>query len=301
MKKDIKYQFQNRQKSKNFKNMGKLKLIILVFLVVLFTIPTELSGQDRPKPTKPKSNSFLPFFKKKNKQPQTRSQRPYSKRKRPVVSRRSQYFAQKGWDFGLITGTSNSLTDIGGAGMDAKPAFIDVQLRTTSLNAGAFARYKFNNNFALNSSFHYGRISGDDKLSPEGSSRYNRGFSFSNQIMEFGVLAEFYIPKYTRSPFDFYAYTGVVMFYHKPNLVVPAGASNTAEAYSNFQPAIPVGLGISYTLPSNIRIGYDISYRKTFFDYLDGFTRPASRGNDAYFFNNIRISYYIKPSRGGYF
>lgn len=276
--------------------MGKITKLIIIVLIGLFLIPEEGLAQDRPKPVKPKSESKLPFFRTKNK-PQSQSQRPTSKRKRPVVSRRSEFFAQKGFDFGVITGTSHSLTDIGGSGSTAKPLFLDIQFKTTSLNAGGFARYKVNNYFAVNSSLHYGRISGDDKLSPVETSRHKRGFSFTNQIYEFSALAEFYVPKYYRTPWDFYGYTGVAVFYHNPQLVIPAGASHTPESFSKIQPAIPFGLGVSYSLSNNIRIGYDVGYRKTFFDHLDGFTRPASRGNDSYFFNSIRVSYYLKPQR----
>lgn len=227
------------------------------------------------------------------------SQPPYGKPRKPLFpSRRSQALERTGWDFGISIGAANSLTDIGGGADESRPLFLDAQIKTTSLSAGAFARYQFSPLLALKTAVGYVHIHGADSLSPVGSSRYNRDFYFENEIFELALTAEVYLPKVVSySPLDIYGFAGIGMFYHNPQLTVPNPYIFVKDDYSLLQPVIPMGAGVSYTFFKRYRIGYEITWRKTFTDYLDGFTRPASKGNDSYFFNTFTLSIYphIRP------
>jgi hypothetical protein len=231
--------------------------------------------------------------------PASSSKRPWgSNNKRPLTrSIRSMYEQPKGIDYGVNLGTAHALTDIGGTGETSRASFLDTQWSETSLNAGVFLRYKFSPLFSLKSSFNYASISGSDLLSGESTSRFNRGFEFSNTIYELAFTGEFYIPKNFKNPLDVYGFLGIAAFYHDPDLLVPNPDRYEFDLVNTLQPAIPIGIGAFYQFPNSMRVGYEIGWRKTFFDHLDGFTRPASKGNDSYYFGKIKLSYFVPVRR----
>ena len=261
--------------------VGFLGLLSLLLLPTKAECQSRSPIQDRRTIVRPPSNS-----------------RPPGGGRRPIQrSRRSMAIQPSGFDFGINIGTAHSLTDIGGTHWSSRPSFLDTQLSATSINLGAFGRYKINPLLAVTASANYGKIGGADSLSGENSSRYRRDFYFTNNILEFALRGELYLPKAIPSnPFDLYGFVGFAMFYHDPDLRVPNPENYEFAEYNNIQPAIPMGIGAFYTFPNNLRIGYEIGWRKTFFDYLDGFTRPASQGMDSYYFGKVKISYFL-PDR----
>ncbi len=46
--------------------------------------------------------------------------------------------------------------------------------------------------------------------------------------------------------------------------------------------AIPIGLGIKYIISDKWMLGYEIGYRQTISDFLDGFKSPSSNRPDIY-------------------
>ncbi|TVQ83548.1 MAG: hypothetical protein EA393_15170 [Bacteroidetes bacterium] len=263
-----------------------MKILIAWFfgLCLLFAAPYEIEAQSR-SPIQDRRPSV---------RPPSRSRPPGGTRRPLTYSRRDLSLMQFGWDFGFNIGTSHSLTDVSGNSTNQSPSFLNTQWSTTSLNAGVFARYRFHPNFAARAAFNYGKIHGADSLA-EGRVR---NFYFNNQVYEFAAIGELYIPKTGPAfPLDIYGYLGLAVFFHDPVLTVPDPENFEFDDFSNVQPAIPMGLGISYNLPYNFRVGYEVGWRKTFTDHLDGFTRRWSRGNDSYYFNKVKISYFIPDGR----
>ncbi len=255
--------------------------ISLIFgLGLLLMIPLEAESQSR-SPVQDRRPSVRP----------PSSSRPPGGTRNPLLpSRRTQALGEFGWEVGGNIGTSLSLTEVSGTSVDQKPSFLNSQWNATRLNLGGFGRYRFNNLLAVRGSINYGRMSGADSL----ATGRERNFAFTNNIFELGVVGEVYAPKSSQEfPLDFYGFLGFAGFYHNPKLQVPEPIPNdfTFDSYSNIQAAIPVGIGINYMLANGIKVGYEIGYRKLFTDYLDGFTRPYSQGNDAYYFTTIIITY----------
>lgn len=202
----------------------------------------------------------------------------------------------RGWDVGISIGSAHSLADIGGTRDASRILFLDAQWKATGLHYGAFARYRFSDLFALNVGVNYGQIGGADSLSPETSSRYDRAYYFENDIYELALKTEFYLPKrYLNIPIDVYAYTGIIAFYHDPRLSGREGPIEITDDFSLLQPAIPFGVGFHYTTQGNFKIGFNVAWRKTFTDYLDGEAPATGPNNDAYFFNAINLGYYFSP------
>lgn len=149
--------------------------------------------------------------------------------------------------------------------------------------------------------------SADQGDAENGVFRYQRNLSFRNRIKELSLLAYFdlfendatYISRVKWTP---YAFIGVVGFHHNPQAQAPASGLNgealgVAEGtwvdlkplgtegqhadldqndanfgikpYSNFQVAIPFGLGARFRINEVMDLWADIGFRYTFTDYLD--------------------------------
>ena len=141
----------------------------------------------------------------------------------------------------------------------------------------------------------YGRISGSDTESadpndPNARFRYNRNFTFRNDIIEASAVAIVDLVEnrnnYLKRP-DFvpYVFAGVAGFYHNPQGLVGTNTQNLAvgsyvsladvqtegqsSGYGKTQFSIPFGGGIRYRINRNFDASLEIGWRKTFTDYLD--------------------------------
>ncbi len=246
---------------------------VFIFSVLFYFFIQALSGQTRPN---------IPITGAPN---------------RPIASLREIVLRkQLGLDVGFALGSAHSLSDIGGTRDASRILFFDAQPMATGIHFGAFARYRFSELFALNMGANYGQIGGADSLSPITSSRYVRDYYFQNNIYEVALKTEFYLPKhYLDITIDLYAYAGIIGFYHDSKLTVPNPAIHQPANFSNFQVAIPFGAGFYYSTKGNFRIGFNVGWRKTFTDYLDGESPTPGPNNDSYFFNAINLGYYFAP------
>lgn len=226
-----------------------------------------------------------------------RSDPPTHGRRSPLPSLRDmELFGHRRWDIGLNIGTSHALTDIGGTNNQTPFFILDAQPRGTRPHAGFFARYRLFRNHAINAQLNYGQLHEADTLSPKDSGRYNRRYFFDNEVFELAVKWEVYLPQWVfRSPLDVYAFLGLAVFYHDPELRVPDPDNFTPQDFNNIQPAFPLGAGLHYTFDNNLRLGFNLGWRKTFTDHLDGVSTPQSKGMDSYFFNQFSISYLLQP------
>ncbi len=207
------------------------------------------------------------------------------------------------WSFDVGAGSSNSFTDIGGKGWEGKDIFTDVQLSTTKIDYTFFVEYRNRTRMGYVLSFNYGKLSGSDALSPN-TSRTARNNSFTNKIYELGFKHKFYFPIniyrngwYYQEPLQFYLFYGIAGFYHNPKLVDPSGEYKPKKSFSKIQPTIPLGMGIHYTFEKHLRIGFDVAWRMTFTDYLDGFTTEYSNRMDSYAFSSFTIGYAISKNK----
>lgn len=197
-----------------------------------------------------------------------------------------------GLDIGLNIGTAHSLADIGGTRNSARILFLDAQWQATGMNLGLYARYRFSPIFAFAAEISHATIKGADKYSPSTSSRYNRGYSFENNIYEFAVKGEFYLPaRYNHLPVDFFAFAGLGLISHNP--VLTGAVAYQPDPFNKLQPVIPLGIGVHHTFAGNLRLGYRLGWRKTFTDHLDALSTQNSNGNDSYFFNSLSVGYFF--------
>ena len=202
-------------------------------------------------------------------------------------------------------------------------SFASLRLGATRAGVGVSITRRFYPRLSGRFGLSYGRISGDDSQAadpngPDSKFRYNRNFSFRNDILEASAVAVFDLIEnrnnYLKRP-DFvpYVFAGVAGFYHNPKGLVGENAPSSltkgsyvaladlrtegqAKAYSQTQFAIPFGAGIRYRINRNFDASLEIGWRKTFFDYLDDvggkYAPIASLTTDAqrYFGNGITRS-----------
>jgi hypothetical protein len=233
----------------------------------------------------------------------------------------SSCFSQKGykWEYGVMTGISNYLGEIGGTDKAAQPFISDLKIAATRWNESAYIRYKLSPFFAVKASLNYLRIQGDDKLTDFAPRKY-RNLSFRNDIysLETAVNWFFYssdkptgIYKRTNTYFTAYLLVGLGGFYHNPKTfyqeewveLQPLRTEGQKEGYSHFGMCIPFGAGFYVTINQRRRahrIGIEFSWRYTNTDYLDDirdrYASPVElSSNDAVALSNRNVELTRQP------
>lgn len=190
--------------------------------------------------------------------------------------------AQYLWDFGGQAGASNYLGEMGGKEKTRRDFVADMKLSKTEFTLGGFARYKLNPLISTQLAVNWVRIEGADYKSSN-PGRVGRNLSFQNNIIEAALTGQVYfydVPdlghtyRY-RNDFKMYAFAGVAGFYHNPRThyngewVDLQPLETEGVHYSRVGVAIPVGLGLYFTINKRHRIGWEFDWRTTFTDYLD--------------------------------
>ncbi|MBG15165.1 MAG: hypothetical protein CL853_02305 [Crocinitomicaceae bacterium] len=191
--------------------------------------------------------------------------------------------AQYNWDIGIKAGAANYLGEIGGKEKTRRNFILDLKLKSTSLVAGGFVRYKFNDQWSINNSLSIAQIKGDDALSTN-PARVWRNLRFKNTIIELSSRAEFNFfiepdlggrGRYNKE-FKSFIHGGLTCFYHNPKGSTDGTTWHALRplqtegfSYKKLGIGIPVGLGFVFTYDRNHRIGFDFSWTPTFTDYLD--------------------------------
>ncbi len=210
--------------------------------------------------------------------------------------------AQYRWDFGGGVGVSNYLGDIGGKDKTRRDFVYDMKVQKTRNTETFFARYKFRPALSVKTSLTHVTVEGDDKLSTN-QARNLRNLSFRNNMFELTETIEYYFYKSSnvsgrpglrgsRKKVDFrtYLFVGAGLLYSNPkaelngSYVALQPLQTEGVKYSKFVPIVPIGLGLSYTINRNHRIGLEFSWRWTFSDYIDDistvYVDPATLGSE---------------------
>jgi hypothetical protein len=178
--------------------------------------------------------------------------------------------------FNLFTGIANYKGDLqynpkGGKQMSFKqPKFA----------AGAGIEYELLDKLNLRLAITSGKIHADDKRQP---GQEQRNLNFTSSIFDVMFGAQYYIlnpEAYIASP---YIFVGAAYFHFNPYTYTTAGEKvflkplstegqgfvTGKEPYNLSQFAFPFGGGVKLSLSDDVRIGIEISLRKTSTDYLD--------------------------------
>ncbi len=228
--------------------------------------------------------------------------------------------------FGI--GASNFLGDLGGlnkVGTGYSP--LDMEWLTTRPSGHIGYRYRLSPKFSTKSLLSYMVLKGDDALTSE-PTRRNRNLKFRSHLFE--LSQQFEVIIYNSEAFGaryrplgvkgnkhkntlVYAFTGISGFFFIPqgqgdggwtNLrplhTEGQGLPNGPDQYSNFGVAIPFGIGTKVSLDELWRVTLELTYTKTFTDYIDDVSTDyydksaisAAYGNDAAFFSDPSSGYF---------
>ncbi len=161
--------------------------------------------------------------------------------------------------------------------------------------------------FALRLNINRGKLYGNDGVYSNPEWRKQRNFNFSTPLTEISALAvwSFLAPKSPR--FSPYLFAGGGISFLKikrdwSNLNtsvfgdgsdIQAGlAIDAAKKLPRIIPVLPVGAGVRYSLNDRFSLIGETSYRLSFTDYLDGFSKAANPNkNDHYLSYSIGMVY----------
>jgi hypothetical protein len=262
-------------------------------------------------------------------------------------------------------GATQFLGDLGGRNkIGTTKSLADIDFSSTRMGVGLGYRFRFHPRFATSTQLYFGLLDGKDSNTDE-IIRRSRNLSFRSPILELSQRLEFILLanekagarykirglKGMRPKSDvLYIFSGISGFYFNPQTQIDGewtnlralktegqGLPGGVEEYNKFNFGIPFGLGFKFAIGNFWRLGLEVSYNKTFTDYIDdvsteyydpnilaaevgqdavyaanpaienhswfqqGMQRGNPNDNDAYFFANITLTRNITypKQRGG--
>jgi hypothetical protein len=197
----------------------------------------------------------------------------------------------------LNVGPTGFLGELGGRDMIGKDySMADLDLKSTTFNVGFSYRYRFKPYFATSTIASVGMIKGDDKLTLE-SARNARNLNFKSTIIS--VYQRIEVMLYFKESFghkynfkglkgkknkneQIYLFTGVGFTYFNPKgnyfgqwmplrplHTEGQGFPGRPKEYLPVTVIIPSGIGMRFGLSRMWRLGLELTYFKTFTDYMD--------------------------------
>jgi len=194
-------------------------------------------------------------------------------------------------------GVSSFLGELGGSNQIGTNFAKDLDIEATRMTMTIGGKYFYHPRIAQRVSLTYGWLSGNDNRTLE-PARNERNLNFRTPIFEINTGFEIYLVtespiknRYRLSgvrqkgsnPVGIYLFGGVGGFYFNPKGQTPSGDwvalqplrtegqgfYETRAPYKRFQLCIPMGLGFTFRLSPQWRLGVDLGLRKTFTDYID--------------------------------
>jgi hypothetical protein len=201
-------------------------------------------------------------------------------------SLREQHQSLGFWELGFSIATSHAITDVGNNKGLAFGDFTDYHTSNYSIGGGIYGRYIMNDWFAMNLGMNFANLSAQRNFSIEGVEAYR----FNNDIFEFFGKTELRLPSLSRTPFDLYGFVGIGVFFSDATIYdINDRLISAQDDYSQVQPFIPFGGGLSVQITNTFKLGYELGWRNTIFHYLDGVKRDNTY--DQYFLNSLKIGF----------
>jgi len=221
-------------------------------------------------------------------------------------------------DYGFAVGTANYLGDIGGDDLTRQDFAADLHYGQTKLSTHVFARYRVSSMFAVRAQLGTVYLEDYDNLSTN-PARRTRNAHFRNYVNELSLRGEVnlfsrpMITRYTsklRVGVNTYATVGVTGFVHNPQAQLDRDAAEYHYAQGNISTnpsqlnydrwydlrdvgtekltygsaalGFPLGLGASFMVNYQFRVGLEFVWNLTLTDYIDdvSFTYADPEGLD---------------------
>ena len=197
----------------------------------------------------------------------------------------------------FAAGPTFFLGDLGGLNKEGtQKSLVDLDFSSTRYGGGLGYRFRFHPRWATSTQLYFALVDGKDSNTDE-IIRRSRNLSFRSPIIELSQRLEFIIlanekvgARYRikglrgmRYKSDvLYIFSGISGFYFNPQTQINGkwtnlrplktegqGLPGGADEYGRFSVAIPLGVGFKLGIGEFWRIGLEVSYNKTFTDYID--------------------------------
>ena len=161
--------------------------------------------------------------------------------------------------------------------------------------------------FSLRLNINRGKLYGDDAKYSNPDWRQQRNFNFTTPVTELSLQGVWSFLHAGSPRFSPYLFAGAGFSFLKikrdwSNInttvfgegsdVMNSLAIDSAKTLPRIIPVIPVGAGVRYALNDRFSLIGETSYRLSFTDYLDGFSKAANPGkNDHYLSHSIGVIY----------
>lgn len=162
------------------------------------------------------------------------------------------------------------------------------RLNRPKLAAGVFFRKQFNNYIAMRIAGNFAQVGYSDIYNTHNEFQQRRNLSFNSNIFELALQGDFNFfkfvpgdPYYRFTPYvtlgagifsyDPYAYLNDNKYYLRPLGTEGQGSSAYPDRspYNTMAVCIPFGVGFKYGINNRMNIGFEVTHRFTFTDYLD--------------------------------
>ncbi|SFW70226.1 hypothetical protein SAMN02927921_03436 [Sinomicrobium oceani] len=181
-------------------------------------------------------------------------------------------------ELGVFLGGSNFIGDVG------KTNYIN----PNKLAIGGLYKWNKSSRYAYRLALNYTKLQADDTDSGN-SARAERGYAFSNRIMEASAGMEFHFWEYDlhtlRRPFTPYIYGGLAALNYRM-LYYNAAEGGMSAQERRFSVAFPFGLGVKGEVLPNLVLGAEIIARYTLVNDIDGSNPERNPGVDFTRFGN---------------
>ncbi len=197
-------------------------------------------------------------------------------------------------------GASNFLGELGGRDRIGSKFLWDLEFVKTRYVAQFTYQYYIAEKIAIRPSFHFARVSGDDKLTQE-RFRNHRNLNFTSNLYELSFTGEYQFVKekigniygiktstgkklgLKSMAVGTFVSAGVGLVFFNPKSIGPNGAkvalrnlgtegqglSGGGKMYKRYTIAVPLGVGFRKSLNRTSGIKVEFNYRFTFSDYID--------------------------------
>jgi hypothetical protein len=212
----------------------------------------------------------------------------------------------------LGIGSTNVYGDLGGAPNAESLLFIrDITFRGTRPSIYGAIRYKIDPKTALKVNLIYGYSKTKDFT---GSRNETREFVSTSNLIEFSAQYEFYFLQEDRrlkstamfnrrgminnySTLGAYVFAGLGATTFWSILDIEQRESDKYKTGPSVTLSLPIGIGLKYILSDQWLLGWELGYRHTLSDFLDGIQTSSSHNTDVYWISSLNLSYRMPTSR----
>jgi len=166
---------------------------------------------------------------------------------------------------------------------------------------------KMSPSFAMRLNINRGRLYANDAKYANPVWRQQRNFNFSTPVTELSLQGVWSILENQSPRFSPYVFAGGGLsfvkikrdysnfntaYFGENTAIINGLATDAARTLPRVIAVAPVGAGVRYSLTDRLSLTGETSYRLSFTDYLDGFSKAANPGkNDHYLSHSVGVVY----------